>query len=191
MIIRRDFSDILTLMSGLILTRDDEREIVLDAPRTAAWWMAAALALVALAVRLLFPAQWIAPAMLLIFAVWTLTGALQVHRLSLDLERGAYVYRRGFVLARPIRQGRLDEVAGVAVERTEPIPGLAESRLRSRQVTLVLDGWPEGEGVFALGFPMGPRVAEDQAADYARRLGTQVIDRVAEQPPGSSPPDED
>lgn len=178
-------------MSGLILKSDTEREIVLDAPRTAAWGMALALGVVAVAVRLLFPGQWIAPAMLLVFAVWTLTGALQIHRLHLDLERGVYVYRRGFFLARPRRQGSLEEIVGVALERHEAAGGLAASRLRSRWLALEFDGWPDGEGVFVLGFPMGPRVAEDKAADYARRLGTEVIDRTedAAQETAEIPPD--
>ena len=178
-------------MSGLILRSDSEREIVLDAPRTAAWSMALALGLVAVAVRLLFPGQWIAPAMLLVFAVWTLTGALQIHRLRLDLERGVYVYRRGFMFARPLRQGRLDEIAGVVLERPEAAGGLAASRLRSRLVTLEFAGWPDGEGAFVLGFPMGPRVAEDKAADYARRLGTEVVDRTLDAVPATAeiPPD--
>ncbi len=165
-------------MSGLVLKSDSEREIVLDAPRTAAWWMAFALGLVAVAVRLLFPGLWIAPAMLVVFAVWILTGALQVHRLRLDLERRVYVYRRGFILAKPRRRGTFGEIAAVAIERNEPGGGLVASRLRSRLVILEFDSWPDGEGRFELGFPMGPRVAEDKAADYARRLGTGVEDRV-------------
>ncbi len=173
-------SGILGAVSRPLLKTDTEREIVLDAPRTAAWLTAAALAVVALAVRLLLPGMWIAPAALMVFAVWMLTGALQVHRLRLDLERGVYVYRRGFILATPRRRGELSEIAGVFIERHEPAGGLAASRLRSRLVTIELEGWPEEERRFVLGFPMGPRVAEDQAADYARRLGTGVIDRVEE-----------
>ena len=169
-------------MNPLLLTKDDEREIVLEAPRTAAWVAAAVLAAVALAVRLLLPAFWIAPAMLMVFAVWTLTGALQVHRLALDLEQGAYAYRRGTLWAKPRRQGSLKEVARVVVERNSAADGLAASKLRSRLIVLELGGWPEDEGRFVLGFPMGPRIAADKAADYARRLGTEIVDRVAAAP---------
>ena len=172
-------SDILGAMNPPILKADTEREITLETPRTGAWLAAAALSLVALAIRLLFPAFWIAPAMLMVLAVWTLTGAFQVHRLRLDLERGEYTYRRGFLLAPPRRQGKLAEITGVFIERHEPAGGLAASRLRSRIVTIELDGWPE-DGRFVLGFPMGPRIAEEKAADYARRLGSVVGDRTGE-----------
>jgi hypothetical protein len=169
-------------MGRLLLTTDDERAIVLEAPRVAAWVATAVLMAAAVAVRLLLPGRWIAPAVLTVLAVWRLTGALQVHRLALDLGRGVYDYRRGFVGSPPRRRGRLDEVAGVAVERNQGADGLAESRLRSRRIVLEFDGWPDGEGRFGLGFPMGPRVAADRAADYARRLGTGVVDRTAKPP---------
>ncbi len=168
-------------MTRPLLKTDNAREIVLDAPRTAAIYLTVALGLVALAVRLLLPGMWMAPAMLGFFAVWALTGVLEVHRLRLDLERGVYVYRRGFLLARPRRRGPLSEIAGVFVERHESAGGLVASRLRSRLLTLEFDGWPDGEGRFELGFPMGPRIAEDKAADFARRLGTEVVDRVGEE----------
>lgn len=178
-------------MDRLLLKTDDEREIVLDAPRTGAVILTVALVAVAVAVRLLFPGLWMAPAILGLFAVWALTGVLQVHRLRLDLDRGDYVYRRGSVFAAPQRSGCLDEIAGVIIERYEPVDGLVASRLRSRLVVLELDGWPYGEGRFELGFPMGPRIAEDKAADYARRLGTEVVDRTADPTgePEVEPPD--
>ncbi len=168
-------------MSRLLLSTDSAREIVLEAPRTAALLMTVALAAVALAVYLLLPGFRIAPIMLGLLALWALSEALRVHRLRLDLERGVYVYRHGFILAPARRRGTLDEIAGVALERNQAAGGLAASRLRSRLVVLELDGWPDGEGRFELGFPMGPRVAEDKAADYARRLGTEVIDRTVEE----------
>ncbi len=165
-------------MSRPILKTDTEREIVLDTPRTGAWLAAAALSAVAVAIRLLFPGFWIAPAMLMVLAVWTLTGAFQVHRLRLDLDCREYSYRQGFLLAPPRRQGKLDEIAGVYIERHEPAGGLAASRLRSRVVTIEFDSWPDEEGCFVLGFPMGPGIAADKAADYARRLGSEVFDRT-------------
>ncbi len=163
-----------------MLKTDTAREIVLDAPRTAALAMTVALALMAITVRWLLPGLRIAPVILGVFALWALLEALQVHRLRLDLEHGTYVYRRGFVLKPPRRRGDLGEIAGVFIERNEPTGGLIASRLRSRLITIEFEGWPEGEGGFVLGFPMGPRVAEDKAADYARRLGTDVIDRTVE-----------
>ncbi len=161
-----------------LLKADNEREIVLDAPRIGAWVMAGALAMVALAVRWLVPGLWIAPAALMVLAVWSLTGALQVHRLSLDLERRSYVYRHGPVWSPPRRRGDLDEIAGVFIESHEAAGGLTASRLRSRWITVEFEGWPDGEGSFVLGFPMGPRIAEEKAADYARRLDTEVVDRT-------------
>ena len=111
--------------------------------------------------------------------MWNLSGVLKVHQLRLDLSRRTYAYRRGWWLAPPLRQGALDDVTGVFIDRHEPEVGLAASRLRSRVVKLELAGWPEGEGCFVLGFPMGPRAAEEKAADYARRLGVPVVDRTA------------
>ncbi len=168
-------------MSRALLKIDTDREIVLETPRTAALAMTVVSAAAVLALRLLLPALRVAPVMLGFFALWALVGALQVHRLRLDLERGVYLYRRGFILAPPRRRGTFDEIAGVFIERNQPSGGLAASRLRSRLVILELEGWEEGEGRFVLGFPMGPRIAVDKAADYARRLGTEVVDRTAEQ----------
>ncbi len=170
-----------------MLKTDDDREIVLEAPRTAAW--ALAIFFAGAAGALLLSGRRVAPVVLGVFALGALSRALRVHRLRLDLEAGAYVYRRGWLFAPPLRRGSLDGVAGVAIERHEPADGLVASKLRSRVVVLELDGWPEGEGhpgggrtkhSFVLGFPMGPRVAQDKAADYARRLGTEVVDRAAE-----------
>ncbi len=175
-------------MSYPLLKADTEREIVLDEPRTAAWVLAAALGLAAVATRLLLDERWVAPALLALFAFGALTRALRVHRLRLDLERGVYAYRRGFFLAAPRRQGTLDEIAGVFIERHEAGGGLIASSLRSRVVVLEFAGWPEGKGhpeggqaehSFMLGFPMGPRVARDKAVDYARRLGVEVVDRTS------------
>ncbi len=174
-------------MSTLLLKTDTEHEIVLEEPRTASWAMAAVLGSAAVATRLLLADRWVAPALLGLFALGALARALKVHQLRLDLERRDWVYRRGFFLASPRRQGTLDDVAGVALERHEAGGGLVASSLRSRVVVLELDGWPAGEDhtdgggrsrSFVLGFPMGPRVAEDKAADYARRLGTEVVDRT-------------
>ena len=122
--------------------------------------------------------------MLMVLAVWSMTGALQIHRLRLDLEKKDYEYRKGFFLAKPLRTGTLDEISGVFIERYESVGGLETSRLRSRIVTFELETWPEEERSFVLGFPMGPNIAEEKAADYARRLRTQVIDRTAEEDPG-------
>ncbi len=161
-----------------MLKTDDEREIVLEAPRRLAW--ALAIFFAGAAGALLLSGRRVAPVVLGVFALGALSRALRVHRLRLDLEAGAYVYRRGWLFAPPLRRGTLDEIAGVAIERHEPAGGLVASKLRSRVVVLELGGWPEGEHSFVLGFPMGPRVAQDKAADYARRLGTEVVDRAAE-----------
>ncbi len=167
-------------MSQALLKTDTASEIVLEAPRTAAWAMTVASAVAAVAVGLLLPGLRIAPVMLGFFALWALVGALRIHRLRLDLERGVYVYRRGFILTRPRRRGTFGEIAGVFIERNHPSGGLVASRLRSRLLALELEGWEEDEGRFILGFPMGPRIAADKAADYARRLGTEVVDRTEE-----------
>ncbi len=165
-------------MSRLILKTDSADEIVLAEPRILVVTLTAILAVAALAVILLVPARWIAASVLGLGALWNLSGVLKIHQLRLDLSQRAYVYRRGWWLAPPLRQGTLDDVAAVFIDRHEPGEGLLATRLRSRVITLELEGWPEGEGSFVLGFPMGPRVAEEKAADYARRLGSRVVDRT-------------
>ena len=74
---------------------------------------------------------------------------------------------------------RFEEIAGVFIDRNEPMAGLETSRLRSRLIHLELADWG-AEGVFSLGFPMGPRIAAEKAADYARRLGVELVDRTRE-----------
>jgi len=164
-------------MSRPILTVDAEEEIVLEEPRGGAVLRTVLLLAAALGVRLLLPGYWIAPAALGILALWTLTGALRIHRLRLDLDRRRYRYRRGWLFAPPRCEGDFADVAGVFLERHEPEGGLEVSRLRSRHLRLEIPACGE-QASFLLGFPMGPRVAEEKAADYARRLGVEVVDRT-------------
>ncbi len=165
-------------MSRPILRIDSADEIVLAEPRILAVALTAVLATAALAVVLLLPSRRIAATILGLFALWNLSAALKIHQLRLDLGQRTYAYRRGWWLASPRRQGTLDDVTGVFIDRHEPADGLAASRLRSRVITLELEGWPGDEGSFVLGFPMGPRAAAEKAADYARRIGVRVVDRA-------------
>lgn len=166
-------------MSRLVLKTDSAAEIVLAEPRILTVALAAILAAAALAVLLFLPARWIAATILGLAALWNLSGVLKIHQLRLDLSRRTYAYRRGWRLSPPLRQGELEDVTGVFIDRHEPADGLIASRLRSRVITLELAGWPGSEGSFVLGFPMGPRAAEEKAADYGHRIGVQVIDRTA------------
>ncbi len=174
-------------MSVPILKLDTRREIVLEAPRIGPAAATVALMATMLAVRGLWPGYRVAQAVFGLLALWALAGALRVHRLRFDLEGGTWEYRRGWFFAPPLRRGTLDDVAGVFVDRNE-----GASRLRSRLVTVELRGFPDGEGIFALGFPMGPRVAADKAEGYARRLGVEAVDRAAavESPPHPSAAEE-
>ena len=168
-------------MSRPILTTDSSREIVIEEPRGGAVLRAGLLLAAALGVRLLLPGFVIAQALLAAGALWTLTGALRVHRLRLDLDRRTYRYRRGWRFAPPRREGGFADLAGVFLDRHEPEGGLAASRLRSRIIRLEIPACGEpaaGDAGFVLGFPMGPRVAAEKAADYARRLGVALVDRT-------------
>ena len=160
-------------MSQPVLTVDSERQLVLEAPRLGPAVATVVLMALMLAVRGLWPGFRFAQALFGLFALWALAGALRIHRLRFDLEHRTWDYRRGWFFTPPVRSGTFDDVAGVFIDENE-----GANRLRSRLLTVELEGWGEGEGIFALGFPMGPRVAADKAADYARRLGVEVVDRT-------------
>ncbi len=161
-------------MSQPILKVDSRRQIVLEAPRLGPALATVVLMALLLAVRGLWPGLRIAQALFAVFALWALAGALRLHRLRFDLEGRTWDYRRGWFFAPPRRSGTFDDVAGVFIDVNE-----GASRLRSRLLTVELVGWPDGEGIFALDFPMGPRVAAEKGSDYARRLGVEVVDRTA------------
>ncbi len=165
-------------MGRPLLKTDNRREIVLEEPRGGALILGALLASAALGLRFLAPDLWIAPALLAAFALWTFAGALKIHQLHLDLGRRTYRYRRGWRFAPVRRIGGFGDVAGVFLDRYEGAAGEEPGRLRSRLIRLQLRGL-DPEGTFVLGFPMGPRIARDKAADYARRLGVTLIDRTA------------
>ncbi len=161
-------------MSPPILKVDSERWIVLEAPRLGPAVATVVLIGLMLAIRGLWPGFRIAQALFALFALWALAGALHVHRLRFDLERRTWDYRCGWFFAPTLRSGPFDDVAGVFIDRK-----VGARRLRSRLLTLELAGFADGEGIFALGFPMGPRVAAEKAADTARRLGVEVVDRTS------------
>lgn len=164
-------------MNRPILRTDSADEIVLEEPRGGAVLRTALLLAAVLGVRLLLPGYTIAQALLGLLALWTSTGALRTHRLRLDLDGGSYRYRRGWRFAPPRREGGFADIAGVFLDRHEPEAGLEASRLRSRLIRLEIPACGNG-GRFVLGFPMGPRVAANKAADYARRLGVALVDRT-------------
>ena len=164
-------------MSRPILRADEENEILLEAPRGATAVRAGLLLAAALGVRLLLPSFAVAQAVLGLFALGTLACMLRVHQLRLDLDRRRYRYRRGWLFARPRREGGFEDIAAVFLDRHEPEAGLEASRLRSRLIRLEIPACGDG-GTFVLGFPMGPRAAAERAADYARRLGVALVDRT-------------
>lgn len=168
-------------MDRLILKVDSPSEIVLEAPRAGIWIVGAALAAMAVAVRFFLPGRWIAAGLLGLLALAVLTGALQLHRLRLDLERRTWAYHHGWRFAPPARSGTFDDIVTVFIDRCDETPSdLPGSRQRSRRIGLEIEV-PDRDGAFPLGFPMGPRVAAEQAADFGRRLGVAVTDRTATQ----------
>lgn len=182
-------------MSQPILVQDSDQAILLEAPRGASIVLAALAAGALLAVRLVLPSLVVAQGLLGLATVWLVSRALQIHRLHLDLEHRTYRYHHGWRFAPPRRTGSLDEIACIAIEDNASAAAMASSRLRSRLVVLELKDWDERsrdessrdgsarEGnarEFVLGFPMGPKVAVEKAADYARRLGVEVVDRTVE-----------
>ncbi|MCP3961845.1 MAG: hypothetical protein GY719_28720 [bacterium] len=164
-------------MSRLTLETDEPDQIVLQAPRGGAIVLAALALVAVVGVRWVFPGALIAQAMLALFALGALASLLRRHRLTLDLTRRTFCYRRGWWFSPALRAGSLDEGARVVLDHNEADGGLEAGRLRSRRIRLELG---EEEGSFPLGFPMGPRIAEEKAADYARRLGVELVDRVGE-----------
>ena len=183
-------------MSRPILKIDTEREIVLAEPRLGPTVLFTVLVAAAAAVWVFFPGARIAPILLGVFALWALLESLRIHQLRLDLDQGRYSYHHGYVFAPPHHGGTFDDIVGVFVDHNPAIDGLAASRLRSCVVQLEFNVWPEDgavDGVFQLGFPMGPRIAAEKAADYARRLGVESADRTEAEPtdgPHPEPMDE-
>lgn len=168
-------------MSQPILKRDSGREIVLEAPRTGAFALLGFLVAMLFGAMAFFPSRTVAQAVFGLLALWAVAGALRVHRLRLDLAGRTWTYHRGWIFAPPAKRGTFDDLGAVFLERNEVAGG---QRLRSRLILLEMRRWPDGDGVFALGFPMGPRVAAERAADYARRLGVPLVDRTAVRDPG-------
>ncbi len=164
-------------MGQLLLTTDSASEIVLQESRSVAIALTVAAATATLGLRLAAPRWLIAQGMLALFAGWMLTRTLQRHRLRFDLERRTVSYHRGWWFAAALRHVSLDAVTGVYIDRYEPTIEAAGSRLRSRLISVELRDWEDG---FVLGFPMGPKVAAEKAADYAQRLGVATVDRTGE-----------
>ena len=169
-------------MSRLVLEVDSPERIVLEEPRAGALLLSALFALAATGVYWLLPGMRIAQGVLGLFVLVSLALALRRHRLTLDIEAKTFHYHRGWLFSPPLRHGSFEEIVGVFIDRNEALDGLEISRLRSRQINMELRDRGDGE-VFPLGFPMGPRLAAEKAADYARRLGTEMIDRTTSTDP--------
>ena len=165
-------------MSRLVLETETPDRIVLQAPRGGPMVLSVLALAAALGVRWIFPGAVIAQAMLFLFALGAASSLLRRHRLTLDVARRTFSYRRGWWFSPPLRAGSLDGVAAIVLDRNEADGGLEAGRLRSRRILLEMRGWDGGERRFPLGFPMGPRIAEETAADYARRLGVELVARV-------------
>ncbi len=146
-----------------------------------------ALVITSIGLHAFFPTYLVPRLLLGIAILWTASRGLKRHCLLLNIESGTYRYDRGWVFAPPARHGTLDAISAVAIEvnGTEGEP--ETNRLRSRLIVLEFEDWEDG-GSFVLGFPMGPKVAADKAADYAQRLGTKLVDRSVEPEPIIDPP---
>ena len=161
-------------MTQPILRVDNDDRLILEAPRVGPVVLTLVLlAMTAGAVRL-FPDFRIAQGLFAAMALWAFTGTLKLCQLRLELAERQWTFRDGWIFQPPKRQGSFDDIAGVFVDRNEFSGG---ARLRSRLVTLEFRDWPDGDGSFPLGFPMGPRAAEEKATEYAGRLGVEWSDR--------------
>jgi len=141
-----------------------------------------ALVITSIGLHAFFPTYLAARLLLGLAILWTASRGLKRHCLSLNIEEGTYRYDHGWFLAPPTRHGTFDAISAVAIAVNGTDGEPETHRLRSRLIVLEFEDWEDG-GSFVLGFPMGPKVAADKAADYAQRLGTKLIDRTLEPVP--------
>ena len=193
----------------LPLRVDQDSMLVLGASSFSSWLAAGIFAALSLGIGWMTPDLQAAPLLFAGLSLWQAAQSLKTHELRLDGERRHMTYVEGWRFRPPIFSGpyisEKSSSSGTSenglshdleparlelrIESHQGDPGLVTSHLRGHKLVLscrLPHGDPEDSDplIFRVGYPMGPKAAEERIQDLSKRLG---LPPTAHAPSASTP----